>query len=160
VTNATPRSTYELPLSAAESSAATSAPEDTAASLQSTLLVGNLLWFVRLRWVAISVLAVFGAAGLVARDVFPPFGLRPPTGWPFLIAGLRVLANLAYRGHARSIIRHPPGRGAAWNLWAQIVVDLLALTMVVHFWGVSRPHPFLYLAHIVLACIFSPAGGA
>jgi signal transduction histidine kinase len=41
------------------------------------------------------------------------------------------------------------------NLWIQIVVDLLALTVVVYFLGsLETTAPFMYLAHIVLACIF------
>lgn len=157
VTNATTRATYELPLSAPETGKAKSASEDVAASLQGALLVGNLFWFVRLRWLAIAVLVVFGTAGLVARDAFAPLGLRPPAGWPFFIAGPLLLANLAYRGHARSIVRNRSILGAAWNLWAQIIGDLLALTAAVHFLGsLETPTPFLYLAHIVLACIFFP----
>jgi signal transduction histidine kinase len=154
-TESTPRFTYQLPVAAVEPSGSVSATEGTAASLQEALLVGNLLWFVRLRWVAISVLAGFGVAGLVVRGVFPPLGLRPPVGWPFLIAALLLLANLAYLGHARLIVRNPQRRGAAWNLWIQIVVDLLALTVVVYFLGsLETTAPFMYLAHVVLACIF------
>jgi signal transduction histidine kinase len=154
-TSSTPRCTYDLPLPAAEPTASASASEGAAAALQEALLIGNLLWFVRLRWVAISALALFGAAGFVARDLFPPLGLRPQTGWPFLIAGPLFLANLAYLGHARMILRNPLRRGAAWNLWTQILVDLLALTMVVYFLGsLETTAPFMYLAHIVLACIF------
>lgn len=156
-TDSTPRFTYRLALSAAEPSERASAAEATAASLQEALLVGNLLWFVRLRWVAISVLTGFGLAGLVARGAFPPFGLRPPAGWPFVIAALLLLANLAYLGHARLIVRSPQRRGAVWNLWTQIVADLLALTAVVHFLGsLETTAPFMYLAHLVLACIFFP----
>ena len=154
-TSSTSRFTYDLPLSAAEPTAPASASEGTAASLQKALLIGNLRWFVRLRWVAISVLVMFGSAGLVVHDLFPPLGLRPQTGWPFLIAALLFLANLGYLGHARLIVRNPLRRGAATNLWTQIVVDLLALTMVVYFLGgLETTAPFMYLAHIVLACIF------
>jgi two-component system phosphate regulon sensor histidine kinase PhoR len=151
----TPRFTYDLPLSAAEPSVPASVSEGTAASLREALLIGNLLWFVRLRWVAISVLVTFGAAGLVAYDLFSRLGLRPQTGWPFVIAALLFLANFAYLGHAQLIARNPLRRGALRNLWTQIVVDLLALTVVVFFLGsLETTAPFMYLAHIVLACIF------
>jgi len=155
-TDSTPRYTYQLPVAAAPSEPP-SAAEGAAASLRDALLVGNLLWFVRLRWVAISALIGFGAAGLLVRGAFPPLGLRPPTGWPFLIAALLLLANLGYLGHARLIVRNPQHRGAAWNLWVQIVADLLALTVVVYFLGsLETAAPFMYLAHVVLACIFFP----
>ena len=43
-------------------------------------------------------------------------------------------------------------------LWAQIVSDLLVLTGVIHWLGHSLPAaPFMYLFHIILACIvFTP----
>jgi signal transduction histidine kinase len=142
-------------LSAAEPSVPASSLEGTAVSLREALLIGNLLWFVRLRWAAISVLLIFGVAGFVAHDLFPPLGLRPQTGWPLLIAAFLFLANLAYLGHAQLIVRNPLRRGAVWNLWTQILVDLLALTVVVFFLGsLETTAPFMYLAHIVLACIF------
>jgi two-component system phosphate regulon sensor histidine kinase PhoR len=154
-TDSKTRFTYDLPLSVADPSAPASAAEGAAAGLQEALLIGNVLWFARLRWMAISALAVFGAAGLIFRDLFPSLGLRPPIGWPFLIAALLLLANLVFLSHARRIARNPSPRTATWNLWTQIVVDLLALTMVVHFLGsLETVTPFLYLAHIVLACIF------
>ncbi len=155
MTDSTARTTYELPLPTAEPRTSASATEEAASALQGALLIGNVIWFVRLRWVAISALAFFGTAGLVVRDLFPPLGLRPPSGWPFLAAALLLVANLAFLGHARLIVRDPTRRGARWNLWTQIVVDLLVLTMVVYFLGsLETPVPFMYLAHIVLACIF------
>ena len=43
------------------------------------------------------------------------------------------------------------------NLWTQIVVDLLAVTVVVHEAGSTLTvAPFLYVPHLVLACIFFP----
>jgi signal transduction histidine kinase len=158
-TDSTPRFTYELPLPDAGPGAPTSAAEGVADVLREALLIGNLLWFARLRWTAISVLAVFGVAGLAVHDLFSFLGLRPPIGWPFLIAVLLLLANLAYLAHAHRIARNPSPRSATWNLWTQIVVDLLALTMVVHFLGsLETVTPFLYLAHVVLACIFFSRG--
>jgi signal transduction histidine kinase len=154
VTAFTQRPAYDLPLRSGESRT-TGESEETATSLQAPLLAGNVRWFVRLRWVAIAGLTLLGCAALVAHRGFTSLGLRPPAVWPFLTAGLLLLANLFYLAYARRIVRTPPGRGAAWNLWTQIVIDLLSLTVVVHFLGsLETPTAFLYLAHIVLACIF------
>ena len=150
-----PRFVYELPLGTAEDRAPSSDSDGTSASLQDVLLVENVLWFVRLRWIAIAALLAFGAAGLIAHDFFLVLGLRSPLGWPFVIATLLLLMNLAYLGHAKLMLQMPPHRGATWNLWTQIILDLLALTVVVQFLGsLETPAPFIYLAHIVLACIF------
>jgi two-component system phosphate regulon sensor histidine kinase PhoR len=155
VTDSPARGTYELPLPAAEPRTSVSTSKETAAALQNALFIGNVLWFVRLRWLAIAALALLGATGLVGHALFPPLGLRPPAGWPFATAAILLVANFAFLGHARLIVRNPLRRGAAWNLWTQIAVDLLVLTIVVYFLGsLETPTPFMYLAHIVLACIF------
>jgi len=153
--DSTSRVAYELPLAASASSPAGPAAPDAAAPWREALLIGNVLWFLRLRWVAIAALAAFGLAGLASPDLLRALGLRPQADWPFLAAALLLLANLAFLSHARLIVRNPLRRGAIWNLWTQIVVDLLVLTMVVHFLGsLETPTAFLYLAHVVLACIF------
>ncbi|OGB93714.1 MAG: hypothetical protein A2Z31_02740 [candidate division NC10 bacterium RBG_16_65_8] len=151
----TPRSAYELPLSAPDARSSAAVTPDAAALWREALLIGNVLWFLRLRWAVIAALAAFGLAGLAFPGVFHALRLRPQVGWPFLAAALLLLANLGFLGHARLIVRNPLRWGATWNLWIQIVVDLLVLTMVVHFLGsLETPTAFLYLAHVVLACIF------
>jgi signal transduction histidine kinase len=46
---------------------------------------------------------------------------------------------------------------ALGGLWMQILVDLAVLTVVVHYLGSLETYaPFMYLFHIVLACIFFP----
>jgi two-component system phosphate regulon sensor histidine kinase PhoR len=149
------RRAYELPISAAEASSSASAATDATAPWREALLTGNVLWFIRLRWAAITALAAFGLAGLTFPVLMRSLGLRPQVDWPFLAAAILLCANLAFLGHARRIVWNPLRGSAAWNLSTQIVVDLLVLTMVVHFLGsLETPTAFLYLAHVVLACIF------
>ena len=56
--------------------------------------------------------------------------------------------------------RGPAAQDAArlqLHLWVQIVVDLVVLTVAIHYLGsVETPAPFMYLFHIILACIFFP----
>lgn len=149
------RAVYELPLASGEPAGGPGAGTGSSASLPQGLLIGNALWFVRLRWVAVSLLLVFGGLGLFASERFASLGLRPPHVWPLVIAGILGVANLAFLVHARRLEGQGPGVGPAANLWAQIVVDLLALTAAVHFLGsLETPVAFMYLGHIVLACIF------
>lgn len=151
----TSRVTYDLPLAASAPSPSAPAAPDAVAPWREALLIGNVLWFVRLRWAAIAALAAVGLAGLASPHLLRALGLRPQVDWPFLVAALLLLANLGCLGHARLIVRNPRRRAAVWNLWTQIVVDLLVLTIVVHFVGsLETTTPFLYLAHVVLACIF------
>jgi signal transduction histidine kinase len=113
-----------------------------------------MLWFCRFRWIVIGTLAAFGILGLVP-ELLPRFGLRPGTMWAFVIAAMLTLENIGFLAHARFVTRSPTSREAKRNLWGQIIVDLVILTVVVHFVGsLETPVAFAYLFHIVLACIF------
>lgn len=98
---------------------------------------------------------VFGVLSLLVPEAFRPLGLRSSYSWPFVASAILFLANLGFLIRARRLLRERARRGAGFNLWSQILVDLPALTMVVHFLGSLETHaPFMYLAHVVLACIF------
>lgn len=154
-TDSPPRATYELSWPARKTVSPFPAKEAESDSLPEPLLIGNVLWFVHLRWVVIGALVALGTLALLARDLFLLLGLSPPTRWPFAAAAILLVANTAFLAHARSIIRKSATHGPGLNLWAQIVVDLLTLTMVVQAVGsLETAAPFVYLAHVVLACIF------
>jgi len=117
-------------------------------------LAANALWFCRLRWVIIAMLAGFGAFTLLG-DLPAGVGLRADATWAFVCAGILVVCNIAYLIHLRHIGDLPKPHVAEWNLWMQIVLDLLVLTGVVHFAGSLETHMAdAYLFHIVLSCIF------
>ena len=139
---------YELPLPGAESLAGGAPHAAGGESLPEAMLLRNVLWFCRLRWVITAVLAGFGILGLFPGAV-RLFGLHAPGIWPFVTAGVLFLGNLVFLATARR------PNAAIVNLWAQIVLDLLVLTAVVHFFGGTKTYaPFTYLFHIVLACVF------
>ena len=144
------RSTYELPL-AVEATETASGPE-RAQSLSIPLLYENIRWFCRLRWGVIGVLVFYGGLGFF-DSWSARLGLQRPGLWPWIIAFILLLTNMAHRRHARIC----PMSHARRNLWSQIVLDLLILTVVVHFVGSCSTHiAFAYLFHIVLACVFLP----
>jgi signal transduction histidine kinase len=152
-TDSGPTVTYELPPTADQPAGGT--PGDRLpGSLPEPVLLDNVRWFIRLRWIAIGLLAAFGAAAAAAPEAFVQLGLRPPRWWPWLVAGVLLAANLAFAADARAMLRRGGG-GSERDLWAQILVDLLSLTLVVHQLGsLETPAPFMYLGHVVLACIF------
>jgi signal transduction histidine kinase len=121
------------------------------------LLRQNARWFCRLRWLVVGVLGGVGLAGwlipgLAAQGVF-----RSP-GLPLVVALVLAALNLGFGQWARRLGAKGSGRSVRPLLWAQIISDLLVLTVVIHGLGSgSGLAPFMYLFHIILACIaFTP----
>ncbi|UCF98820.1 MAG: HAMP domain-containing histidine kinase [Spirochaetaceae bacterium] len=118
------------------------------------LLEQNVTWYCRLRWVVAAVFFVFGIAGYFP-EVLPPIGLNTDTRWAVVLAALLCVANTGFLLHNRLFKRGISGRSIKVNLWTQIVFDLLIVTALIHFAGhINTGICFIYLIHIVLACIF------
>ncbi|MHC4640445.1 MAG: sensor histidine kinase [Planctomycetota bacterium] len=119
--------------------------------LPESLLVQSILWFCRFRWIIIAALVSYGLLGLFAV-LTDTLGIRPPGAWPFVTAGILTLSNLAFLFFVRA--KTFPVR-TIFNLWCQIITDLLILTAVVYFVGsLETSIAFAYLFHIVLSCVF------
>ncbi|MCP4259315.1 MAG: HAMP domain-containing histidine kinase [Planctomycetes bacterium] len=119
--------------------------------LPESLLVRNALWFCRVRWLVIATLICYGLLGLFPHSI-DYFEIRSPGIWPFVMAGILTLCNLVFLlfAHAKTF----PAR-IIFNLWGQIIVDLVILTGVVYFIGSLETNiAFTYLFHIVLSCMF------
>ncbi len=120
-------------------------------SLPEPLLIRNALWFCRVRWLVIATLVCYGVLGLFPRSI-GYFEIRSPGTWPFVMAGILTLFNLVFLFLARA--RTFPSK-IIFNLWGQIIVDLVILTGVVYFIGSLETNiAFTYLFHIVLSCVF------
>ena len=117
-------------------------------------LATNAVWFCRLRWGIIAMLAAFGVFSLLG-NLPTGLGLRAGAIWAFVCAGILAACNTVYLIHLRRIGDSPEPRVLHANLWTQIVLDLLVLTGVVHFAGsLETQIADAYLFHIVLSCIF------
>ncbi len=149
---------YDLPLNqGADERSGDSLPLPRESDEQ--LLLRNESWFCSLRWVAIAALAALGIVAGAAKPVTAPLGTQLDPGWLFLVAGSLLMLNVTWLLIARGASRgaHPALR-ARRVLWLQIFLDLAALTVVVHQVGsLTTFAPFMYLFHIVLACIFLPS---
>jgi signal transduction histidine kinase len=144
---------YDLPLLQRRGVASESRHRG-ADSLPEPLLVRNILWFCRFRCLIIVVLLAAGVLSLFP-GFLGRFGIRLGTDWPFLAAGILAVGNLLFLAHARALSDPGRSRAVTVNLWAQILLDLLVLTVVVHFVGSLETYvAFSYLFHIVLSCIF------
>jgi two-component system phosphate regulon sensor histidine kinase PhoR len=118
-----------------------------------SLFVHNVSWFCQFRWLVIAVLLLFGVAGHFTRFV-ESFGIRPPGLWPFVTAAVLIVSNIAFLYLAKT---RTSSSQIMSNLWGQITVDLVILSGVVYFVGSLETNiAFMYLFHIVLACVFFP----
>ncbi len=118
------------------------------------LLIEHIFWFCRFRWIAIAVLLLFGTLSNVP-GLFDHLRLQTDLRWPFSIAVIAAILNTIFVTHANRLRSADPGRGLLINMWSQILLDLILLTVVVHFFGsLDTVIPFAYLFHIVLSCIF------
>ena len=123
--------------------------------LGSAVLVHNVRWFIRVRWVVVAVFVLAGAIAAVMPGLVTMLGLVPPYDWTWQLAGVLAAANVCFGLLARHLTTASSNRLVAGNIWLQIVTDLIVVTFLVHCAGSTSTFiAFTYLFHIVLACIF------
>ena len=126
--------------------------------LSDDVLISNIRWFIAFRWVLIGALIIFAILVLLASsDTFVKLGISEQQNWPIAIIGILILANIFYI-IALDYLPSSQYNSPTINLWIQIIVDLICLSIVVHYIGsTSTPISFFYVLHIALACIFFSA---
>lgn len=113
-------------------------------------LAEQILWLIRLRWIAVGCIILACLMGTHAFQVLP-------NAIPiYVCAGLLLLSNVLYFLAARS-------RGSRGNRrdiligMIQVEADLILLTAVLHFsGGVANPFFLLYVVPIIIATIILP----
>ena len=124
------------------------------AKLSDQVLIGNARWFIIFRWAVIALLIFFQIFALIASDTLTTIGITQQQGWPVAVTAILSVANILYI-YALDFRPRTKYNSPSINIWAQIIVDLLCLSVVVHFAGsIGTPAPFFYVLHIVLSCIF------
>lgn len=122
--------------------------------LSDDVLISNIRWFITFRWALIVTLVFFEILMLSASDVLMQFGISEQQKWPIAVIIVLVIANIAYivaLDHCKPSKYNSP----TINLWIQIIIDLICLSIVVHYIGsTTTPISFFYVLHIALACIF------
>lgn len=129
--------------------------------LGSASLLRNAWWFIKLRLIVIAVLIGVGAIGIFIPNMMRRFGLIPPSKWLWILTAVLISANTLFYFHYRWMNENSPRRTIIANIWLQIIVDLMVITVLVHIVGSTNTFiNFIYLFHIVLACIFFPTRGS
>ncbi|MHC4648006.1 MAG: sensor histidine kinase [Planctomycetota bacterium] len=116
------------------------------------VLVEQILWLIRLRWIAVVCIV---AAALVGRYVFPVLVTPIPV---FICAAVLLLSNVLYLLVATKRVDRAGGKDTVLGM-VQVELDLIILTAVLHFsGGVVNPFFLFYLFHIIIATIILPRG--
>lgn len=129
----------------------------TGSKLSDEVLVDNARWFIIFRWGVIGILILFQIVAVIASDTLTDAGITHQQGWPLAITLVLCIANIICI-YALDSRRQSKYNSPSINIWAQIIIDLLCLSVVVHYVGsIATPAPFFYVLHIALSCIFFSA---
>ena len=110
-------------------------------------------WLIRLRWIAI-----LGLLTGIALLTYSQLGSTASINRITFLAGVLVICNLIYTVFTR-MHRQFNMLILVSLLNIQMVVDLLLLTLLIHFTGSDEsPLAFFYVFHIILASIMFPGG--
>jgi signal transduction histidine kinase/PAS domain-containing protein len=114
------------------------------------VLVEQILWLIRLRWIAVGAII---ASALLGRFVFPV--LAAPI-WIYACAAVLLSCNILYFLAATKKPENPRPRDIVLGM-VQVEIDLLVLTAVLHFsGGVLNPCFLFYIFHVIIAAIILP----
>ena len=116
------------------------------------VLVEQILWLIRLRWIAVACIV---AAVLVGSYVFP-YPLLPTATPIYVCAGILLLCNIFYYSVATKKTADAGPKDVVLAM-VQAEADLVILTAVLHFsGGVVNPFLLFYIFHIITATIILP----
>jgi signal transduction histidine kinase len=122
--------------------------------LSDEILISNIRWFILIRWGIIGALVLLKILAIYVPDTLMQFGVIEHEYWPVALVLVLSLANFSYF-YALNHCKPSKLNSPSVNLWAQIIIDLLCLSIVVHYVGsTASPASFFYVLHIALACIF------
>ena len=111
------------------------------------VLVEQILWLIRLRWIAVAGLV---GAGLLGTYAFPVLVNAVPI---YICAGVLLLCNIFYFWAATKNTANAGPKDIVLGM-VQIEADLAILTAVLHFsGGVVNPFFLFYIFHIIIATI-------
>ncbi len=114
------------------------------------VLVEQILWLIRLRWIAVCALVAGGAVGSI---VYPVLRSAAPI---YVCAGVLLLCNMFYFLAATKESAKAGPRDVMLGM-VQVEADLVILTAVLHFaGGVVNPFILYYIFHVIIGTIILP----
>ena len=123
--------------------------------LGSPLLLHNARWFTTVRWIVVGVFLIAGLLSTVFTATSERFSILLPALWFWILAFALGTVNIFFIITLRTFQEDSPVHKVKTHLWFQIVIDLIAVTLLVYSIGSTTTFvAFTYLFHIVISCVF------
>jgi PAS domain-containing protein len=114
------------------------------------VLVEQILWLIRIRWLVVAAIV---AGGLAGTHVFPVLATAVPI---YICAGILLVCNLCYFLVATKDTTYAGPKETVLAM-VQAELDLIVLTAVLHFsGGVVNPFFLFYTFQVIVATIILP----
>ena len=94
--------TYELPLSYEVYEPIKTEIYKIQQDHKRSFFLKNAVWFCQVRWIVVLIFAIFGLCGLIP-GLFDTLRLRGNVYWPFVIAGILLVANTIFFLHIKKL---------------------------------------------------------
>lgn len=116
------------------------------------ILVEQILWLIRLRWIAVGVMV---AAALISNYAFP-YSVLVDAVPIYVCASILLLCNVLYFWVATKKTVNAGPKDIVLAM-VQVELDLVILTAVLHFsGGIVNPFFLFYIFHVTIATIILP----
>lgn len=103
--------------------------------LDNSVLLNNARWFAKIRWFIILLFCLAGMSGWFFPEIIRFLGLTPPKIWPWVLTGILFLANIGFVSMIRGLTINSSRGSIETNIWLQILMDLIVVTILVHIIG-------------------------
>lgn len=114
------------------------------------VLLEQVRWLVRLRWLAVAGIV---PAALICTHIFPVLADVVPI---YVCAAILFVSNVVYVLAGRKRTGESPVKDVILAM-AQIEVDIVLLTAMIHFsGGITNPFVLFYVFHVIIATIILP----
>ena len=116
----------------------------------SEVIIEQILWLIKLRWIAVGGIV---AASLMGTYVFP---VLVAPNLIYISAVILLISNIIYFLFARRISTQTKSTVLKFGM-IQLEIDLIILTLILHFSGdVVNPCFLFYIFHVIIAAIILP----
>ena len=125
--------------------------------LGSAVLLYNVHWFTTVRWIAAGLFTLGALFGIIFSQFLKKNNIVLPVNTFWILSFSLITVNIIFSVVVYKLTLTTPVHIVSITIWAQIICDLIMVTIMVHKMGtITTFFSFTYLFHIALACLFFP----